>query len=50
MTFSLPKGDYIIESRYKETKLRFFSDLISLIAGIAILFLIGIRFVKPKLS
>jgi uncharacterized membrane protein len=50
MLFFLDKGNYIVETEYKETKLRLVSDIISLISIIGILIFILFRFVKPKFS
>lgn len=46
MLFHLAKGNYIVESRYKETKLREISDYISILGVIICLGFIGFRFVK----
>lgn len=49
MTFHLPKGNYILEAKYTETKLRLISDLITLISILLLLGYISFRFVKAKL-
>lgn len=49
MTFRLSPGNYILEAKYKETKLRIFSDVVSLVSlgnisvGLFLIFLIKIR-------
>ena len=50
MLFFLDKGNYVVEAKYTETKLRFLSDLISLISLILITGITGFMFVKRKLS
>ena len=50
MLFNLSKGDYIIEARYKETKLRAIADAISVIVLFNILGFLSFRFVKHKFS
>ena len=49
MTFILGKGNYIVEARYSETKLRLVSDFISVITIIFISIFAAFRFVKRKL-
>ena len=49
MTFRLPEGNYILETKYTETKLRLTSDLITLISILLILGFTSFRFVKAKL-
>ena len=46
MLFHLSKGDYIVEARYKETKLREISDIISFVSLFIVLCFMAIRFVK----
>ena len=46
MLFRLDKGNYIVEAKYSETKLRFISDLISAVSLILLLGILGFRFVK----
>ena len=46
MTFRLPKGEYIVEARYKETKLREISDYISVSSLMFCLGFVVFRFVK----
>jgi len=46
MLFHLSKGNYIVEARYKETKLREISDYISVLSVIICLAFLGFRFVK----
>lgn len=46
MLFHLSKGDYLIEARYKETKLREISDIISFVSLLIVLCFMVIRFVK----
>ena len=46
MLFHLSKGEYVLEARYKETKLREISDYISVLGVIICLGFIGFRFVK----
>lgn len=48
MTFRLPKGNYILETKYTETKLRLISDFITLISLLSILGFTSFRFVKAK--
>ena len=50
MLFFLDKGSYIVEAKYQETKLRFISDIISLISVLLIVGFLGFRFVKQKIS
>lgn len=50
MTFNLNEGSYVVESIYKETKLRLISDIISFTALSVAVFLLLFKFVKPKLS
>lgn len=50
MTFHLDEGSYVVESIYKETKLRLVSDIISFTALSVAVFLLLFKFVKPKLS
>ena len=46
MLFNLQKGEYVVEARYKETKLREISDYTSVLGVIICLGFIGFRFVK----
>lgn len=46
MLFHLSKGNYIVESSYKETKLREISDIISFVSLFIVLCFMAIRFVK----
>jgi len=48
MLFHLQKGDYIVEARYRETKLRLISDIISIASLLIVFCLLVIRFVKHK--
>lgn len=48
MLFTLNKGTYLVDVIYKETKLRFYSDVISLVAIIFVIFLPITMFVKRK--
>lgn len=50
MTFHLDEGSYVVESIYKETKLRLISDIISFTTLSVAVFLLLFKFVKPKLS
>lgn len=50
MLFSLDKGEYIVEAVYKETKLRFISDIVSLVSLLIIFGLLLSRFVKNRYS
>jgi len=50
MLFFLDKGNYVIESKYSETKLRLICDLVSLVSLISLAGLFGFEFVKTKLS
>jgi hypothetical protein len=50
MLFSLDKGEYIVETIYKETKLRLISDIVSLVSLIGIVIFAIFRFVKTKYS
>lgn len=50
MLFNLSKGNYIVEAKYSETKLRLVSDIISFVSLLIVLCFIAIRFVKSKLS
>ncbi len=46
MLFHLSKGDYLIEARYNETKLREISDIVSFVSFLIVLCFMAIRFVK----
>ena len=46
MLFRLGQGDYVVEAKYSETKLRLISDLISAASLIFLLGILGFRFVK----
>jgi uncharacterized membrane protein len=46
MLFHLPKGQYLLEADYKETKLREISDFVSILSIIVCFGFIGFRFVK----
>jgi len=50
MLFFLDKGNYTIEAKYSETRLRLISDIISSISLIVLLGLFIFRFVKMRLS
>ena len=50
MTFNLNEGSYVVESIYKETKLRLISDIISFTALSVAILLLLFKFVKLKLS
>lgn len=50
MLFFLDKGNYIVEAKYTETKLRLISDIISLVSAIFVFGFLAFRFVKAKLS
>jgi hypothetical protein len=50
MLFILDKGNYVVEAKYSETKLRLICDLVSLISLISLAGLFGFGFVKTKLS
>jgi len=50
MLFFLDKGNYTVEAKYSETKLRLICDIISLVSLIALVGLFGFRFVKTRLS
>lgn len=46
MLFHLTKGEYVLEVRYRETKLREISDYISAISILVLIGFVGFRFVK----
>lgn len=48
MVFNLPKGDHIIEAKFKETKLRLFSNLTSFLSIILLIGLLGINKLKIR--
>jgi len=50
MTFHLDKGNYVVESIYKETKIRALSDAISIVVGLNMIGFLLFKFVKARLS
>lgn len=50
MLFNLSKGEYILEAKYQETKLRLISDAISIVSLIIVSCLLLTGFVKAKYS
>jgi hypothetical protein len=50
MLFFLDKGNYTVEAKYSETKLRLFFDIVSLISLIILVCILSFRFVKTRLS
>jgi uncharacterized membrane protein len=50
MLFFLDKGNYSVEAKYSETKLRLICDIISLVSLITLVGLLGFRFVKTRFS
>ncbi len=50
MLFFLDKGNYTVEAKYSETKLRLVSDIISFACLVTIIILLSFRFVKLKRS
>lgn len=50
MLFFLDKGNYSVEAKYSETKLRLFFDIVSLISLIILVCILSFRFVKTRLS
>ena len=48
MVYNLSEGDYIVEAKYSETKLRLMSDIISLVSILFIACFVSFKFVKGK--